>query len=233
MPELMDPSELPVTKGPGVTPSQLIAWLLYPVIFIVGLAVGIIIGIKEGPNLTANKNTKNTNINYSNVSIVPGVNRNTNASNDNTNTVSNDNVNIVISNTNTILHNGDYVKLDATTQAQLDQQKAQDLANLVDQTASFTDVLRQQDLINLKYTLLGYYAVRAAYPSTNGTQIHLDRSATDSFYTDMKDFYGGTFYEKIDPESPTYYYGYSSDGKTFTLTAFLRSKNKAFTLMNP
>ena len=224
MPELMDPSELPSTKGPGVAPSQLIAWLLYPVIFIVGLAVGIIIGIKEGPNLTKNTNT-NKNIVYSNVSIIPGTNKTANASNTNTTTNTS-------SNTNSILRNGDYLKLDATTSAQLDQQKTADLSSLVDQTVSFTDVLRQQDLISLKYNLLTYYAVRGNYPDTSGQVIHLDKSASDTFYSDMKDFYGGTFYEKIDPESPTYYYGYSSDGSTFTLTAYLRSKSKTFTLTN-
>lgn len=219
MPELMDPSELPPVKGPGVTPSQVIAWLLYPVIFVVGMAVGIIIGIKEGPNFVTNKNTANKNIVYSNVSIIPGTNRNTNTSNTNTST-----------NTNSILRNGDYVKLDATTQAHLDQQKTADLAALVDQTASLTDILRQQDLINLKYNLLAYFAVRASYPSTNGVLIHLDRSATDVFYSSMKDFSGGTFNERIDPEAPTYFYGYTSDGSSFTLTAYLRSKSKTFTL---
>lgn len=230
MPEIIDPSLLPEPTRARVPASQIIAWLLYPVIFVVGLSVGLVVGLQHQAKNTNNvSNTENTNVQFTNASIIGG-NKNTvvinapvtNATTNTTNT----------SNTNTFFRSGDYLKIDPTAQAALDQQKAADLETLVDKSAEFTDILRQQDLLELRYTLLTYFSVRQKYPDTGGLQIKLDKSETDTLYSDMKDFYGGTFYEKIDPQSPTYYYGYTSDGSTFTLTCYLVSKKKAFILTN-
>lgn len=229
MPLVEDPNAvLPPEKLSGVArvkPSQIIAWLLYPVIFAVGLSVGLVIGIKQGqanPSLLGGSNTNTAKVNSS---IVPNVNNrvNTNTVNANTNT----------SNAFLNVSGGDYLKIDAATQAKLNQDKQKEKDTTVDQTASVTDILRQQDLINLKYDLKAYYLVHTSYPSTGGRQTRLERGATDVFYNTLKDFYGGSYNQPIDPEAPTYYYGYTSNGTTFELTAYLTSKKKPFVLSGP
>lgn len=221
MPELIDPNDLPTKKTP-TKPSQVIAWLLYPVIFVVGLSAGIVIGLQQATTNT-NTTTENTNTQqFTNSSIVSG-NANTSA---NTNISANTNTTTNAS----ILPAGDYLKIDPATETQLDQQKQQKLDQLVDKTLSFVDILRQQDLIELQYNLNIFHAVRGTYPTTDGKQVRLDKQEQDVFYAAMKEFFGGTFYQKIDPESPTYYYGYTSDGTTYTLTALLKTKNQPFIL---
>lgn len=208
--------------------SQIIAWLLYPVIFAVGLSVGLVIGLKQVKTPTTTNTVQNTNLGFTNASIIPG-NKNTvvinSPSNGNTNTATN-------LNTNVVFRSGDYLKLDAATQTRLDTEKQAALDTLVDKSADITDILRQQDLIDLKYTLLAYFEVRGSYPDTNGILSKLDKSENDIFYTNMKEYFGGTFYEKIDPKSPDYYYGYTSNGSSFTLTAYLVSLKKPFQLTN-
>ncbi len=226
---LVDPDQaLPGAKKHPV-PSQVISWLLYPVIFVVGVTVGIAIGIKEAPSFE-NQNT-NTRV-YSNAKIVTNVNSSTNTSvNKNTNVATNKNTNTStntsILNTN-IFTSGDAGKIDATTQAQLQTIKQANLLTLVDKSLTMSDVIRQQDLIDLQYALNSYYVIRQEYPSTDGQQIKLNRTSDDLFYTAMKEFYGGTYYEKIDPDFPNYYYGYVSDGQTYSLSAYLTSTKKAF-----
>lgn len=222
MPILVDPDQVLNDKKKRLPASEIIAILLYPVILLVGVAVGIVIGVREAPSFLANKNAKK----YANIKIITNVNTNKNK---NTNTAVNSNSNTSILNTN-IFYAGDSAKIDAATVAKLEAAKQADLNTVVDKTADFADILRQQDLIDLKYSLLSYKAVRGNYPSTDGKIIRLERNAEDIFYTAMKDFYGGTFYEKIDPQSPQYYYGYTSDGQTFQLSAYLVSKKKAFYL---
>jgi|GEM_PF-2350958 len=221
MPILVDPEkELPDAKR-RPSASQIISWLLYPVIMMIGVAVGIVIGVREAPDL---KPINNANRTFSNAKIVSNVNTNRSNSNANTNTA---NTNSSVLNTN-IFRTGDSAKLDSATETKLQNEKAASLAAM-DRTASFVDILRQQDLIELEYSLKAYHAVRGEYPSTDGQPLRLERK-NDAFYTAMKEFYGGSYYQKIDPESPTYYYGYQSDGASYRLSAYLTSKQKAFYL---
>lgn len=221
MPILVDPEkELPdARKRP--TASQIISWLLYPVILMIGVAIGIVIGVREAPDL---KPVNNANRTFSNAKIVSNANTNRSNSNANTNT-SNTNSNVL--NTN-IFRSGDAAKLDSTTETKLQNEKAAALAAM-DRSVSFVDILRQQDLIDLEYSLKAYHAVRGEYPSTDGQPIRLERK-NDTFYNSMKEFYGGSYYQKIDPESPKYYYGYQSDGTTYRLSAYLTSKGRPYYL---
>lgn len=217
MPTLLDPENaLPPKKT--VSPSQVILLLLYPIIFGVGFAAGLVIGLRQAPPLnTANTNT--TPIVTTNARIVPT----------NTNT-SSANVNTPLS--NTAIGQGEYLQLDAATVAALNQQEQQDRASVVDQSAAVPDILRQEDVLSLKYNLQAYYSLKKSFPSTTGQQIHLERQADNIFFQAMKEFYGTTYNLRIDPESPTYYYGYASDGQSFELSAWLPSKNKPFILKN-
>lgn len=220
MPVLVDPeSALPPKHK--LTPAQVIMLLLYPVIFVVGLAVGLVIGLKQGKLQAENAANQ---VNRIPTSIIPNAN-----SVVTTNTV-NGNTNSLFQNGNSALNGGDFLEIDATTQAQLNSQEQQDKETKVDQTTSLTDIVRQQDLITLQYRLKAYFTVNALYPSTSGQQIRLDRSSADVFYQALKDFYGGSFNEPIDPEHPTRYYGYTSDGTGYELTAWLVSQNQAFIL---
>ena len=223
---VVDPDKMLSEAGPlakrRLAPSQVVMLLLYPTIFAVGLVVGLVIGIKQGQQSTnLNKNT--VNLPKVNSTVIPNAN---NAVNTNTvNAEINANLNI-----NALWQNADYLRIDAAAQASLNQQEQQDKERLVDQSASPTDIIRQQDLISLKYTLRTYYSVKSSYPSTNGQQIKLERNGQDVLYIAMKEFYGGSFNERIDPASPDYYYGYTSAGQTFELTCYLTSKKKAYTL---
>lgn len=232
MPFVVDPNSLPteqpMTGGRRVAPRTVIMWLLYPVIFAVGLVSGVVIGIKQAQNNPNLLNSGNVNTVTLNTSIVPNANSrvNTNTINANTN-VSN------AFNSNSAISGGDYLNIDAQTQAQLNEDEQKEKDTTVDQTVTVTDILRQQDLISLKYDLKAYYIVKTLYPNTNGVQTHLERGAEDIYYVALKAFFGGSYNQPVDPESPTYYYGYTSDGKTFTLTSYLVSKKKAFILTGP
>lgn len=229
-------ANVPETNEPiykrHTSPAQVIALLIYPVVFLVGVGVGLVIGLKQG-KLISNSNTNTNRGTIVNTSIIPNANFRAQPVAENTNTVADQNRNTTVNtevNTNQALLNGAYLQLDAATQATLQTQEQADLNQLVDQSLTMADIIRQQDLIHLKYNLLTYYAVKKEYPSSGGQLIRLERGEDDVFYTAMKQFYGGSFYEKIDPQSPKYYYGYSSDGQTFQLTCFLVSQNKPFRL---
>ncbi len=225
MPVIVDPATVLPDPSKRWKPSQVMLWLLYPVVFAVGLVIGIVIGIKQGQG-PATTNTAAGQLRV-NSQIVPNAN-----SRVTTNTVSaNTNVSNAFLNINTAsLGSADALKISAATQADLDSRQQQDLTRLVDVTASVTDQVRQRDVIALKYTLLAYTSVKRTYPSTNGQQIRLEAKDDNVLYQALKTFYGGTFNLRVDPESPTYYYGYTSNGQTFSLTAFLVSQNKVFQL---
>lgn len=225
MPVIVDPESVLPGSPKSVRPSQIVAWLLYPVILAVGFVAGLVVGIKQGQNSVAN--VQNTNQVVVNSTIIPNVNNRvtTNTVNANTN-VSNAFVNL----SNTVLTNGDYLKVPPATQTTLDTAQQQDLDRLVDQTASVTDIVRQRDLISIKYNLKAYASIEGSYPSTSGAAAKIEGKADEKLYAALKDFYGGSYNLKIDPESPTYYYGYVSDGSSFTLTCYLTSKKKAFTI---
>lgn len=233
MPVLLDPNSLPPeqtsTGSRRVAPRTIIMWLLYPVIFAVGIVAGVVIGIKQAENNAVKANLNLALQEQLNTSIVPNVNTRVNTNTTNANT----NVSNVVLNTNSAIGGGDYLQIDAQTQAKLNQDEQQEKDATVDQTASVADILRQQDVISIKYDLKAYYTVHQSYPSTNSQQIRLERSADDPLYNALKNFYGGTYNQPVDPVSPEYYYGYTSDGESFTLTAYLVSKQKVFSLTGP
>lgn len=218
MPVLEDPDAV-LPNRRRLTPSQLIMALLYPVIFIVGLVVGLVIGIRQGHQQAAEQ----ANQAPINSTVIP------NANNRVTNTTVDANVNVsnVFLNSNNPLGGGDYLEIDPAVQAELNQQEQAEKDRVIDQSASLTDIIRQQDLITIKYRLKAYYSVKQVYPLAV-TQIRLDRSSNDTLFVALKDFYGGSFNEPIDPDHPTYYYGYTSNGSSFQLTSRLVSKNKTF-----
>ncbi|MBI2984780.1 MAG: hypothetical protein HYY50_04105 [Candidatus Kerfeldbacteria bacterium] len=219
MPVLIDPATALPEKSRKLTPAQIITLLLYPVIFVVGLSVGLVIGLKQGQQ-QAEKAANESKIPST---VVPNANAVINKNTSNANL----SVNGILGNGNA-LNSGDYLAIDSATQAELNRQEQRDKERLVDQSSSLTDIFRQQDLISLKYRLKAYYAVKRAYPSTGGKQIRLDRGTADVLYQTLKDFYGGSFNEPIDPEHPTHYYGYTSSGQNFELTSYLVSQQKVF-----
>ncbi len=225
MAELLDPNGIvPVPPKPKIRPMTLVMLLLYPIVLGVGTAVGFVIGVAQGKKDTTTQ--QNQNVTPINTSVIPSANTNVGTNTINANT----NVSNVFLNSNSALSGGDYLQLDAATTASLQQQQQRDEAQYVTTSGTVTDQLRQKDLIALKYNLKAYFTVKGSYPSTGGAQIKLDKTETDVFYSAMKTFYGGSFNHRIDPESPTYYYGYTSDGSTFTLTCYLVGPKQVFTL---
>lgn len=92
--------------------------------------------------------------------------------------------------------------------------------NQTEQTAQTRDLQRKNDLVNIKSALKQYYQINQSYPLSQKVQ---NLSESDNIIaTQLKDFISPL---PKDPSSPTYYYGYISDGKTFTLTAVLEDKN--------
>lgn len=80
------------------------------------------------------------------------------------------------------------------------------------------DLQRKNDLINLKFVLKEYYNLHQSYPISKGTEkTSDDKGSLQSLIPEV------TANLPVDPISPTYYYAYQSDGKTFTLTAVLES----------
>lgn len=247
MPVIVDPDQVLPDKTKNVRPSQLMLWLLFPVILAVGFVVGLVVGIKQGEN-TVIANT--ANVNKKTATIIPNANARVNTSTVNTNTQVDTNTQVVTNTTNanintnvstntnnafvnisnTSMGGGDYLKLSADMQTALEAQQQKDLDSLVDNTASVTDIVRQRDLIATKYALKSYASVMGNYPTTGGQATKIEGKAGEVLYAALKQFYGGSYNLKIDPQSPDYYYGYTSDGTTFTLTAYLVSKKKAFTL---
>lgn len=224
MPVIVDPDSILPDKTKSVRASQLVLWLLFPVVLAVGFMAGLVVGIKQGQN-SVSSNTANQNQVPS--TIIPNSNTRvtTNTTNANTN-VSNAFVNV----SNSSIGSAGYLKLTPATQSALDTQQQQDLDKLVDNSASVTDIVRQRDLITIKYALKAYASVEGQYPSTQSQATKIEGKADEALYAALKSFYGGSYNLKIDPESPTYYYGYTSEGSTFTLTSYLTSKQKVFTL---
>ena len=224
MPIVVDPETALPDKTKGVKPSQLILWLLFPVIFAVGFTVGLVVGIKQGQNsVTGNASNRLTNQS----TVIP--NSNTRIVNETKN--ANTNVSNAFANiTNTTFGSGDYLKLSANAKTQILADRQQALDHSIDTTVSVDDQVRQQDLYNIKFDLKEYFTVEQAYPSTSGIEIKVEVATDNILNEKMKEFYGGQYYLRIDPKSPTNYYAYKSDGSSFTLSAYLVSTKKPFTL---
>lgn len=86
-------------------------------------------------------------------------------------------------------------------------------------TANATDSTRKIDLSNIKTALKKYYQANQSYPVATTSQKTLDPSTV--LTTLVPDYLAKL---PVDPLSPTYYYAYTSDGKTFELTAVLEDK---------
>lgn len=81
------------------------------------------------------------------------------------------------------------------------------------------DATRKSDLAALKAALTKYYQATGSYPIAATVQKTSDVTTVLSALVP-------TYIAKLpmDPLNPTYYYGYTSDGKTYTLTAVLEDK---------
>lgn len=90
-----------------------------------------------------------------------------------------------------------------------------------------TDVVRDQkrksDLANIAKALENYKSTRNAYPISTGEE--KVSSSSGSLYVSLVSGY--ITYIPLDPLDPTYYYGYESDGKNYTLSAVLESGSDA------
>ncbi len=223
--DFVTPTPQPSTpKTPNA--SRIILILLYPVVLAVGVTVGYVLGVKQGQKTPTVTNQTGTNQPTNSSTVIPNVN-NFKGGNANGNTNQNVNASLNVNST------ADFLNLDAATVSALNQAEEQDKTRLVDVTVPQIDINRQQDLISIQYDLKAYFAVRSSYPSTNGKQIRLNQGTDDTLYAAMKTFYGGNYYQPIDPQSPTYYYGYTSDGQSYTLTALIVKTNKPFILQEP
>ena len=89
-------------------------------------------------------------------------------------------------------------------------------------TTNANDKIRKSDLAALKVALKAYYQANQAYPIATTAQKTSDAATALSVLvpTNIAKL-------PVDPLSPTYYYGYKSDGKTFELTAVLEDKTTA------
>jgi len=85
------------------------------------------------------------------------------------------------------------------------------------------DDQRKADLASIKSALQKYYQANNSYPSASIVQKTLDPNCV------LNSALVPTYLSKlpVDPLTPTYYYGYMSDGKTFQLTAILEDKTDA------
>lgn len=81
------------------------------------------------------------------------------------------------------------------------------------------DAKRKEDLANLKTALKAYYTAKQSYPVAATTEKTLDSVALKVL---VPDYIAAL---PVDPSSPTYYYGYKSDGTTFELTCILEDTN--------
>ena len=83
------------------------------------------------------------------------------------------------------------------------------------------DSQRKSDLASIAKALESYYAVNKKYPTSTKTEKItqtggvLGSALVPRYITSLP----------IDPLDPTYYYGYESDGKSYTLSAILEDKN--------
>jgi len=85
------------------------------------------------------------------------------------------------------------------------------------------DATRKADLAKIKDALKKYYQANQSYPEAKTLQKTSDPNCI------LESTLVPTFLDKlpVDPSSPTSYYGYISDGKTFELTAALEDKTDA------
>lgn len=81
------------------------------------------------------------------------------------------------------------------------------------------DTTRKTDLANLKTALKKYYQANQTYPTAAVIQKTSD--ANNALTTLAPTFIAQI---PVDPMSPTNYYGYKSDGKTFELTSILEDR---------
>jgi len=83
-------------------------------------------------------------------------------------------------------------------------------------TATANDNTRKADLANIKDALKKYYQANQSYPIASSLQ---KTSESSNALTVLVPTYIAKL--PLDPLSPSYYYGYTSSGKTFELTARL------------
>jgi hypothetical protein len=88
-------------------------------------------------------------------------------------------------------------------------------------TSNVNDETRKTDLVKIKSVLKKYYLDKSAYPqATNPIKVS---DKTSALYQALVPAFLETMPD--DPQAPQLYYGYQSDGKTFSLTAVLEDKS--------
>jgi len=85
-------------------------------------------------------------------------------------------------------------------------------------TANPNDVQRKADLARIKTALKQYFSANQSYPVAATMEKTVDSAALKVL---VPDYIAAL---PVDPLSPTSYYGYKSDGKSFELTAVLEDK---------
>lgn len=90
-------------------------------------------------------------------------------------------------------------------------------------TEKARDSQRKADLASIAKALEGYQAVLGKYPKASGTEKVLSTSGT--LYSALVPTYLATI--PLDPNDPTNYYGYESNGTTYKLSSVLEDKTDA------
>lgn len=89
-------------------------------------------------------------------------------------------------------------------------------------TIAEKDAQRKEDLNDIKVALQSYKEAKGNFPSTSGEIIKTRDQDTILSRALVPDYLASL---PVDPENDKYYYGYSSDGENFKLTAVLENKD--------
>ncbi|MBI2588392.1 type II secretion system protein GspG [Candidatus Berkelbacteria bacterium] len=83
------------------------------------------------------------------------------------------------------------------------------------------DKTRKADLAEIKNALDAYFIDTGAYPQTSGME------KTNATVSNLKTALVSAYIASlpVDPQDPTFYYGYKSDGITYELTSVLEDQN--------
>lgn len=202
-----------VQYGLSTLRSSLAVFLPALLLFFGFMVASVLVPPLDAETAAADNPTSAVNANNS---IAGNLNTNANAAtkvNSNQNGNLNTNLNVNSSSSINEALPGFY-QVDATVLEELTNEKRKELARV---SEVGTDQVRAEQLIEMKYDLKLYFSVFERYPTSNGVEKLDGRS--DSLNLALEDFYGSRR-SFVDPQYPSYYYSYESDGKTFRLTGF-------------
>lgn len=141
----------------------------------------------------------------------------------------NQNINTTDSNQNfTKPNNGQigFYKTDPQLIAKYTTERQDEISKI---TETGFDGERKKDLIEMKYDLLVYFSVYQSFPKAP-IPVKLD-GTNDALNAAFAEFYGISR-NFLDPQHPSYYYMYQSDGSSFTLSAFNSIEKKQMIVTN-